>query len=260
MSFAPLLAGAKRSDNGFTLAIPEDWHQGRTAYGGFSAALAIEAARHAAGDGLPPLRSAQVSFVGPLYGAVEARGRVLRRGRNATWIAAEIVREGEVGLAATFVFMGPVGSTTAVDDRPLPADLIPLENAAPFTMQHSPVFLRTHFEARFARPRSAEKRPEVCMWIRPRERVGLDGTSELVLTADALPPGLLPLVAPGTPVSSMTWQMNLLTAEPHTRDGWWLLRARSDFAERGCSSEPIDIWNADGKPVMGALQSVALFS
>ncbi|HMO69140.1 MAG TPA: thioesterase family protein, partial [Novosphingobium sp.] len=86
MSLPALLAGAEPLTSGFRLAIPEDWHQGRTAYGGFSAALALAAARKAGGEGLPPLRSAAVSFVGPLFGAIEARARVLRAGRNATWV------------------------------------------------------------------------------------------------------------------------------------------------------------------------------
>ena len=82
MSLPDTLSNIRRIDGGFATAIPEDWMQGRTSYGGFSAALALEAARGLAPD-LPPLRSAQVSFVGPLSGEVEVRARMLRRGKNA---------------------------------------------------------------------------------------------------------------------------------------------------------------------------------
>jgi len=126
MSLSAILDGAEPLEDGFGTAIPADWHQGRTAYGGFSAALALSAAMKLGGV-MPPLRSAQVSFVGPLSGAVTARAKVLRSGRNATWVAAEIAGEGGVGLTATFVFMGPVDSALHLNDRSLPEGLIPVD-------------------------------------------------------------------------------------------------------------------------------------
>lgn len=264
MNFAALLAGAELqatfSGGGLALFIPDDWHQGRTAYGGLSAALALSAARTVGGESLPPLRSAAISFVGPLAGPVEAGARLLRRGKNATWISAEIMRDGEVGLAATFVFMGPVASVVNLSDCPVPAGVIDPELSPVCEPRpHTPAFLRNHFEVRFAVPRSAEKRPEVCWWVRLREREGIDPATELLLIADSLPPGVLPLLNPATPVSSMTWQANYLTAAPYTRDGWWLLRDVSEYSQNGCTSEMMRIWNADGEPVMAGMQSIAVF-
>jgi acyl-CoA thioesterase len=259
MSFAELLAGAAPTSAGFDLAIPADWHQGRTAYGGFSAALALDAALRLGGE-MPPLRSAQVSFVGPLYGPVEARARVLRRGRNATWASAEIVRGGETGLAASFVFMAPVpDSAIRLDARPLPEGVIPIDQAREYPLTHAPVFLREHFDIRWALPRGEQKRPEVCCWVRCREHGGLDPMVHLLLIADALPPGIMPLVDARIPVSSMTWQCNILDPAPATADGWWLMRASADYGRSGGSSERIEVWNANGAPVLDSMQSVALF-
>ena len=80
----------------------------------------------------------------------------------------------------------------------------------------------------------------------------------LILLGDALPPGVMPLTGPA-PISSMTWLINLLTPAPATRDGWWLLRVGGDYAENGCSSEVLEIWNADGEPIATGMQAVALF-
>ena len=107
MSLPQILAAARPIDGGFAATIPADWMQGRTSYGGLSAALALVAAQQLVDD-LPPLRSATVNFVGPLAGEVEVRAKLLRRGRNASWISAEVVNEAGVGLTATFVFMGAV--------------------------------------------------------------------------------------------------------------------------------------------------------
>ena len=81
---------------------------------------------------------------------------------------------------------------------------------------------------------------------------------ELMAIADALPPGVMPLLRAG-PVSSMTWLVNLLTPAPTTRDGWWLVRSAGNYAENGCSSQDMGVWNADGEPVARGMQSSALF-
>ena len=101
MTFAGLLAEAQPLDGGLRLAVPEEWHQGRTAYGGFSAALTLAAAMRAGGEGLPPLRSAQFAMIAPVNGEVVARASVLRRGRNATWVSAELACGGAVAFGRT---------------------------------------------------------------------------------------------------------------------------------------------------------------
>lgn len=259
-SFGKLLREATRTSDGFRLDVPASWHQGRTAYGGLSAAIALEAARQVGGEGLPPLRSAQVAFVGPVNGPIEARARLLRRGRNATWIGAELSREGEVVLTATFVFNGQIESGLVIEGTPAPAGLIPVEEAVPFPPgAASPAFLRTHCEVRYAVPRGTEKHPEICWWVRLRDREGLNPLTEVVLIGDALPPGVMPLLDRRVPISSMNWHINVLDAAPTTRDGWWLLRDHGDQARHGASSDTLHLWTADGRPVLAGLQSVAIF-
>ena len=77
--------------------------------------------------------------------------------------------------------------------------------------------------------------------------------------ADALPPAALRVVGRPAPVSSMTWLLNLV-APPLTHEGWWLLRATSDHARGGFSSQPMAIWNADGAAVAEQMQGVAIFT
>lgn len=258
-SFPDLLARAGGKPGARTHLVPEDWHQGRTAYGGFSGALALATVQEAAPD-LPPLRSAQVAFVGPLYGEIAATARVLRRGKNATWASAELLKDGAVGLAASFVFMGPVDSALHLNESAPPEDLIPLEEGEELRPgRFAPIFLKNNFDIRHALPRRPEKRPEMCWWVRPKAHAALDPTLSAVLSADGVPPAVMPLMHPGVMVSSMTWQLNMLTPQPETRDGWWLLRSVGTYAEAGCSSQQMQLWNADGAPILSAMQSVALF-
>ena len=257
MSLPAILAAARPTETGLIAEIPEHWMQGRTCYGGLSSALALEAARRLADD-LPPLRSAQVSFVGPLAGEVEVTTRMLRRGRNASWVSAEVTSEAGVGLTATFVFMGPVPSTLHLNDMPPPAGLIALADAGPLPESAGPGFTR-HFERRWALPRGSGRHPELCWWVRLKDRATLDPMVEMMMIADALPPGVMPMMTARAPVSSMTWLCNLLTPQPVTRDGWWLLRAVGNYAENGCSSQDMAIWNADGAAIAAGMQSIAIF-
>ncbi|MDE2436998.1 MAG: thioesterase family protein [Sphingomonadales bacterium] len=257
MSLPETLSTIRPIEGGFATTIPEAWLQGRTTYGGFSAALALEAARGLASD-LPPLRSAQVSFVGPLSGEVEVRAQILRRGKNASWASAEVVSEAGIGLTATFVFMGPVEqSALHLHDVPAPEGIIPADKAAPLPARAGPGFA-PNFDRRFAMPQSAERKPEVCWWVRLKDTIGLDPMVQLLLCADMLPPGVMPLTGP-VPVSSMTWLINLLTPLPETRDGWWLLRSTGNYAEKGCSSQDMALWNADGVAMAVGMQSIAVF-
>jgi acyl-CoA thioesterase len=258
MTFTEILAAAETTTDDLRAAIPENWMQGRTSYGGLSSALALVAAMRLDGEGLPPLRSATINFVGPLAGEVVASARVLRKGRNATWISAEVSGDAGVGLTATFVFMGPVESKLHLNEATPPAGLIAVDEALPLNPHGNPGFTQ-HFERRYALAKPDEARPEIAWWVRLREADGLEPMVALLLTADALPPGVMPLMGGWSPVSSMTWLVNLLTPAPVTRDGWWLLRAAGSYAENGCSSQDMAIWNADGAPIASGMQSVAIF-
>lgn len=254
-SLPDLIAALEQTDDGWRGTVPDSWLQGRTAYGGLSSALALHVAQQS-DTGLPPLRSAQVAFIGPLAGQVTIRAQRLSRGRNAAWIQADIESDAGLGLRAVFVFMGAIESSVnhavgrAPDfARPGPQTKTHLGNSmVPFTR---------NFE--FVDDRGGERGSEWLRWLRLRERDGLDPMVELIAIADCLPPAALKLLGKPAPMSSMTWQMNVLGAQPRTDDGWWLLRATSDYARDGSSSQFMHIWNAAGEPVAEQTQSVALF-
>lgn len=260
MSFGALIEGAERREGGFALSVPETWHQGRTAYGGFSAAVCLQAAIEQGGEGLAPLRSAQFAMIAPVNGEIAVSAKVIRTGRNATWISAEILSGGALAFTASMVFMGPVESALHINERPVPPGLVPPAEARAVTFtEHTPAFLRHHFEARHAVAPSGEKQPEMTRWLRLNHGAGIHPMVALVLLADALPPGVMPLMTAWVPISTMHWQVNLLTPAPVTEDGWFLLRSVGDYAEKGCSSQRMAIWNSAAEPVMAGMQSVALF-
>ena len=254
-SLPEIIAAADPVEGGFAVEIPANWLQGRTAFGGLSSALALHAAQQADID-LPPLRSALVSFVGPLSGRVTVTATVLRRGRNAAFVQADIVSDKGLGYRATFVFMSDQPSRIAHDARTTGTQTPP---AADATLYVGPAdFFTGNFE--FLDVKDGTGPAEWRRWGRLRERAGLDPLVELITMADALPPAAFKLLGKDfVPISSLTWQVNLLAPAPVTTDGWWLLGATTDFAANGCSSQTMRLWTADGTLVAEGMQSVAIF-
>lgn len=258
-SLVQLIAGLEPVEGGWRGEIPDNWLQGRTAYGGLSTALALHAAKQVEPD-LPPLRSAQVSFIGPLAGTVSLLARTLRRGRNAAFIQADVESEAGLGLRAVFVFMRDQESridhaTGYPPDfpRPGPEDRLFSGSSRP----DMPSFL-DNFEF-VDRREPGDHTTEWLRWCRLKDRDGLDPEVELAAVGDCLPPAALKLARVFVPLSSLTWLLNLLGPAPRTEDGWWLLRAHTRYARHGSSSQQMGIWSADGTPVAQQMQSVAIF-
>ena len=236
--------------------IPDSWLQGRTAYGGLSSAIALHAAQASEPD-LPALRSAQIAFIGPLAGEITVGTERLRRGRNATFIQADISSEAGLGLRATFVFMRAIVSKIDFSQGSAPDFPSPDAGTKTF-MGHSGVAFSQNFE--LVDQREGLKPAEWLRWVRLRDRDGLDPMIELLTVGDCLPPAVLKLLGGPAPLSSLTWIFNLLGAQPSTQDGWWLLRANSDYAKDGGSSQQMGVWNSHGTQIAEHMQSVAVFA
>jgi acyl-CoA thioesterase len=242
---------------GWRGTIPDDWLQGRTAFGGLSAAMALHCAMQSDTD-LPPLRSAQVSFIGPLAGPVLITAHRLRRGKNAAFIQADVESEAGLGLRCTFVFMRAIASEIDHEQTPAPDFPKPGPDDTTFKGNAHVAFTR-NFEFLDRREGPALKPAEWLRWTRLNERAGIDPMVELVAVADCLPPAALRILGRNVPMSSLTWILNVLGPEPRADDGWWLLRSDADYARAGSSSQVMGVWNAAGQKVAEQMQSVAVF-
>ena len=250
MSLPAILSAASFDGDTLTAEIGQHWLQGRTAYGGASAAIALAAAK-AEVDGLPPLRSAQIAFVGPLAGTVGATPTLLRRGKNSAFVGVDIVGDDGLGLRALFLFMSPRESALAHNALPMPD--VPMGDAPIDTAKAGPGFLGNFEVMAWQRGHGS-----LHGWRRLRDRTALDPEIELIAIADALPPAAMSLIDGWGPLSTTTWQVNVIDAAP-SAEGWFLLESIADQAADGASAQRMTIWNRDGRAVATATQSVALF-
>ena len=259
-SFTHLIAELKLQDGYFTIDLPHDWLQGRTAYGGLSAALCLEATLRSFPN-LPPLRSAHFSFIGPAVGILRITAKILRQGKSTIFTSAEI--EGEMGVAARASFCFGLSRPASYNYINMPMTRVSDPDIYPsfFTWANRPNFMR-HFEGRFAggtRPCSAGANPEMLVWMRHCDQEIDSCIVGLLALADALPPAFFALLHKPVPISTVTWTVDFLDENPRSRDGWWFVKSAAESAQHGFSTQNIFIWAPDGQPVLTARQNIAVF-
>lgn len=258
--FSDLMAAMRQSSTDHSIVLPDDWLQGRTAYGGLSAALCLEATKRSHED-LPPLRSAHFCFIGPAMGALNMTSDVLRKGKSTTIIGSDLTGDSGLAVRSTFCFGAARTSTHEYQSIPMPNVPKPDECTDYYVWPDRPNFMR-HFEGRLASgalPRTTGVKPEMAVWLRHRDLGDESNLTRLLALADALPPPALVLSKSFIQISTMTSAIEFLDDHPFTSTGWWLVQAIADTSREGYSSQSIVIWNSDGKPVLTSRQNVAIF-
>lgn len=259
-TYTEVIEGFSAAQGAFSGRVPENWLQGRTFYGGLTAALCLEGALGTI-PGLPPLRSAQIAFIGPAEGEVSVRADILRRGKSVTFVNADL--SGETGLAARAVFAFGLACASMFNRHFTPMPDLPGPDAAGFFFPpgvDGPVFAR-NFDVRLAKggvPLSSSTEHDHFLWVRHRDQ-GATSIAALLALADMPPPAVMPMFPTFARISSMTWSLNFLTDHPQTEDGWWLLESRAENAAEGYSSQDMFVWSRSGEPVIAGRQSVAIF-
>jgi acyl-CoA thioesterase len=243
----------------WSVDIPDNWMQGRTTYGGLSAALCLQTALLDNPD-LPPIRSAQINFIGPAGGKVQMQSKILRQGKSVCYI--EVLMFGEKGLATHAVFCFGAARQSKLNDAYTSKPDVPDHHYLPefFPPGTAPSFTR-NFETKLAigdPPISASTKNEFYLWCRHSDKTANSMTALLGI-ADMPPPAVLPKFKEFAPISSMTWMLNFLVDEPQTQDGWWLLRSGAEHAVDGYSSQDMQVWNSNKELVISGLQNIAIF-
>ncbi|WP_411819534.1 thioesterase family protein [Hyphococcus formosus] len=259
MEFSDLIASGAFDDGQYSTSIPTGWMQGRTTYGGLSAALCLDVAKRSFPD-LPPLRSAMISFIGPAGGDVTGQARILRQGKSVTFVEADIAGEKGLATRSQFAFGGARASMFDHTFSPKPDYKAPEDCEVYIPEEFGPTFA-VHFESRLvrgARPGTGSTEHDHLIWIRHKDPKATDMTALLAI-ADMPPPAVLPMFKEFAPISSMTWMVNVVVEKPQTRDGWWLMQTRAETARDGYSSQDMLVWNRDGELVTTGRQSVAVF-
>jgi acyl-CoA thioesterase len=254
----PLSPGTFRAD------VPPDQAQGRAAFGGFLAGLALRAMERVseASEGRP-LRSLLADFVAPVApGPVEVSAVVLRAGRALTHVEAR-VRAGD-GVAA--VFIGAFGAARPTrlawpaPDAP-PLGDVDARPSLPFLEGVTPAFTQ-HFEYRWGHgfpPFTGATEARYGGWVRPRRGGPVDMAGILALV-DAWPAPILSIADRVVPASTVTWMVDLFGVPVVAPGGWWRFESATVRSAEGYVDIDAKLWAPDGTPVATSRQAVVEFS
>jgi acyl-CoA thioesterase len=238
---------------------PVNWLQGRTIYGGLSVALALQAALRDGPPALPPLKSAQIVFVGPASTALTFKTSVLRQGKSTTCISVDCMSAEDVALRVMFIFADLRPSKIQQNFYQFPSVGGPENYQRLGVVAQAPASL-VNFELRFASkslPVSGTDHPELMAWVRHLNASGVDPSVALLALGDSLPLAVMASFTEFAPISSMTWTLDM--AQPVTAGEWFLLRSTSQRASGGYSFQTMEIWNEQKQLVLSGTQTVAIF-
>lgn len=249
------------SSNSAAAHIDPSWMQGRTAYGGISSAVALASVK-ALHPFDAPLRYAQISFVGPVSGECSTSTRVLRQSKSSLFVDAVVSSDAGVGTTGLFAFSPERDShldynILSMPDVPAPEELEPMP---PHPARPS---FTAHFDMRPTtgpKPLLAQDNAEMLTWVRFVQQPSCEPVVALLAMGDALPPAALHMFRQMGPISSMNWTVNMLSSNPQTDDGWWLLKSVSGYTRRGLSVQDMTVWNRAGEAIISGSQAVALYA
>lgn len=266
-STAPATALQPLGDGRFAAALSPDWAQGRASFGGVVAAqawAAVEAAAAAEGSAPRPLRSFVMDFVrptapGPSTVVVEPLGA----GRTMAHRAARVEQAGQV--TAAFLFAEGAGRQSPLSVRPpgpppLPDDLLEFG----YIEGLSPTFTQ-HFQYRTAPgcgPFAGSPEARMSGALRFTDGAPID-VGRLMCLLDAFPAPVLSMVEQPTPISTVTWMVNLLCAAPAggwPGAGWWRFESTGSSVAEGYVDCSARIWSPEGALIATSHQLVAEFA
>ena len=246
------------------LIINSDWSQGRTVFGGLSAALLFAIAESSvAPERLA--RSFHCNFIGPFYAEQEYTIKVdlLREGKNVSVVQSSIIQNDIICVQSQAVFGAQRQSKLAVDNTERHGLELPNESSLlAYTPKLTPKALK-HFEMAIVdgTPFIGSEKTSVTGWMRFKKSPEAVSVAHLIALIDAWPPTLLQQLHLPAPASTMTWTINFIQPTPTlSSQEWFAYQAKTrDFSD-GYGLSDANIWNEHGQLLATSNQIFTLFA
>jgi acyl-CoA thioesterase len=262
MLLSEILATLQPAADGHTVAVTEDWRQGRATYGGLVAAVGNEAMRKLV-PAERPLRSLQTTFVGPASaGTWSLNTRVLRIGKAVTLTACDILDREQIVATQVGVYGSARNSVVSV--RPSVASAtrsVEQLRDVGYKPGLAPDFLQ-HFAIRWSEgklPFSGSPQTPSKAFIHHRDPAPLT-ESALVALIDCIPTPAMSMMTSMAPASSLVWTLEFFEHElDFPPDSWWRIDTDLDAAKEGYVNQTGVLIDPNGRPVALSRQLFAIF-
>lgn len=247
-----------------TVFVPSDWAQGRTVYGGLSAALAYAAMKEKVQTGRL-MRSFNCNFVGPLETdePFTIDIEILREGKNASQALTRIIQKDKVAVLCQASFGISRKSRVSVQNNDTHDMALPKKpKFIPYIPKVTPKFIR-QFELAIDKgsmPFSNSKKHVLEGWMRFKKAPIAITDAHLICMIDAWPPTVLQMLRWPAPASSMSWNVEFI--HPHSElnsQDWFAYQASTRQAADGYAHTEANIWDQQGELIAISRQAVAVF-
>lgn len=263
MLLTQIVAALRREGDAHVLDdAPQNWTQGRTLFGGLQAALLVRAMRSQFEPTLP-LRTLQTTFVGPVVARrIRIHARLLRTGKSAVHVDAQIVDGSQVLCTALAVFGRGRASALRILSSPPVVARTPDESAhIPKIPGISPAFTN-YVDQRWASggfPYTGAAEPRTQIYVRYADEAVVD-ESLIIAMADTIPSPAISMLKTPAPASSLSWTLELLAARwPTTGSDWWLMDAEASAAGEGYVFQTATLWSPDRQAIALSRQSAVVY-
>lgn len=249
------------------LTIDESWGQGRTTFGGLSAALLLQQIEQQTGSD-DRLRSASISFCGPLNTGIPftLATRTVRQGKSVAHFQGE-ARQNEDTVTLLNACYGR--ERPSAIDIAYPCASPGVAGAGqtlPYIKGITPEFTR-HIEFTYLEgglPFTNSPHNHLRGWMRFRDCSGPLTNPHLLALIDAWPPTVLQKLRSPAPCASVTWSLEMITPLSQLDDepeaGAWLwYEADIRQAHHGYGHTEARIYTAAGVPLALSRQLVTIY-
>jgi len=257
------LGKSQSDENNQTMQFPANWCQGRTAFGGLSAALLYQAIRGQVNDERR-LLSLSTNFVGPLLADTpfSLSVEILREGKNSTQVLAKAIQNEQVCVIVQACFAKNRDSGVNVPvSKSLSLKPVDETHTLPFIKGQMPEFFQ-HVDLcpqQGGMPFSSAHTSHLGGWMRFKHTPKHISEAHVIALTDAWPPTLLQMFKQPAPASSMSWYLEFVQS-PNLEPGEWLgFEAITHHSKDGYGLEDGCIWSQSGDLIALTRQTVALF-
>lgn len=240
--------------------MPEGWAQGRSVFGGLTAAAMAALGRRCLGKPERPLRTTSIQLLAPVRaGPLEGEVTVLRDGRSISFVEVRLRQGDAVVAAASLVFAVPRASSVDVEHPPRPEVPDPKSlPRLPYVPGVVPEFTQ-HADMRWAEggmPFSGVTTAAFTGLFQYTVRVA--DTEGVLALADTWPAPTLSLASKPIPASTVQWTAHLLHV-PESFEGWFTMRYETAVGAGGLHTVVGQLYDPDGQIVAWSEQLVAVF-
>tara|TARA_B110001454_G_scaffold86171_4_gene82724 strand:- start:41 stop:835 length:795 start_codon:yes stop_codon:yes gene_type:complete len=262
MSFEHLLTEAQKAD---VLSVDSSWGQGRTLFGGLSAALALSNIR----QHIEPnrsLRSLGINFSGQALADTEfsLQQQVLSNGKSISQVNGQLLQNDRIVTQVCACFGDDRESTISEIHPVIALPELGSNQRLNYIKGLTPEFVQ-HFEFEYTKgqfPFSNSPFNELAGWVRFKEPGSTFTEAHLIALIDAWPPVILQKLKSFAPCATVSWNVEIVQplSNPSLFTGDWIYYdAEIKQAQQGYAHTEAKIYNAEGILLALSRQLIAVY-